>query len=55
MREQVPYAKVISASYVYLNTKGFICKGKVKELQTQSRSQDSKIIAEHFSFDKDEK
>ncbi len=49
MREQVPYAKVISAGYIFLGDDGFVCYGEVKELNTGARQEDARIIAEHFS------
>ncbi len=48
MREQIPYSKVISGGYVYLGDKGFVCKGKVKELGVKAREEDSHIIEEFF-------
>ena len=50
LREQVPYTKVLSAGYVYLTEEGFSCRGKVRELGLSSREEDSRIIAESFSF-----
>ena len=49
LREQVPYAKVLSAGYVHLKEQGFVCQGKVRELGVSSRDEDSRIISESFA------
>lgn len=49
LREQIPYAKVLSAGYVYSTEEGFSCRGKVRELGVFSRDEDSRIIARSFS------
>jgi len=51
MRDQIPYARVVSAGQVKVQGGGFVCQGKVKALQTQARPQDSKVIWEHFQPD----
>ena len=47
MREQMPYARVVSAGHVLLK-QGFICQGSSKELNAVSRPEDSEVIAAHF-------
>lgn len=49
LREQIPYAKVLSAGYVSSTEEGFSCRGKVRELGVSSREEDSRIIARSFS------
>jgi len=49
LREQVPYAKVLSAGYVYLTEQGIFCQGKINELGASPRDEDSRIITEAFS------
>jgi hypothetical protein len=48
MREQMPYAKVVSAGHVTLD-RVFVCRGRSKELKAVSRPEDSDVIAAHFS------
>lgn len=48
MREQMPYAKVLSAGEIYLENQVFFCQGKSQELGVQSRPEDSRIIAVYF-------
>ncbi|GAB6888089.1 hypothetical protein JCM13304A_15870 [Desulfothermus okinawensis JCM 13304] len=48
MREQIPYSKVVSGGYVFLENGEFICTGKVKELSIASRQEDSQIIGRFF-------
>ncbi len=47
MREQMPYAKVVSAGHVCLE-QDFVCQGRSKELNVVSRPEDSGVIAAHF-------
>ena len=49
LREQVPYAKVLSAGYVYLTERGFACRGTVRELGVSSRDGDDQIISRSFA------
>ena len=51
MREQIPYAKVISAGYVEaLSSGGIRCRGLAPELQTHSREdEDAAIIQKQFT------
>lgn len=47
MREQLPYAQVISAGFVECDDHGFVCHGGNAELDVQSRpEEDAAIIAE---------
>lgn len=47
MREQLPYAQVLSAGYVEYDASGFICHGGYPELNAQARpAEDAAIIAE---------
>lgn len=47
MREQLPYAQVISAGYVEHDASGFVCHGGHAELNAQARpKEDAAIIAE---------
>ena len=47
MREQLPYAQVLSAGYVEHDASGFVCHGGYAELNVQSRpEEDAAIIAE---------
>lgn len=48
MREQIPYTKVLAAGYVYLTEQGFVCRGKVRELEVSAREEDSGIISQAF-------
>jgi len=45
MREQMPYAKVLSAGYVTLGAEGFSCHGSSKALGVQAASDDARVIA----------
>ena len=49
LREQIPYAKVLSAGFVHLTGQGFVCRGKVRELGVSSRDEDSRIISQSFA------
>ncbi len=48
MREQMPYATVLSAGYVQVREGEFSCHGGAKELQAEARSKDAAIIREKF-------
>ncbi|AAS97556.1 hypothetical protein [Nitratidesulfovibrio vulgaris] len=45
MREQLPYAKVLSAGYVHFSGGVFTCHGGSAELDTVARPEDADIIA----------
>lgn len=49
LREQIPYAKVLSAGYVDLTDRGFVCRGTVRELGVSARGEDSAVISRCFS------
>ena len=51
MREQLPYAKVISAGYIALRPEGFVCSGGDKELDIHARAEDAAFIQALFSGD----
>ncbi|QGY39142.1 hypothetical protein GM415_03055 [Pseudodesulfovibrio cashew] len=48
MREQMPYAKALSAGYVSLRPDGFHCHGNSKSLELQAAPGDAQIIADKF-------
>jgi len=45
-REQIPYTNVLSAGYVQMRPNGITCHGEAKELSTQPRPEDAKIITD---------
>ena len=49
MREQLPYARVLSAGYIALEQGGFACAGGDKELGVSSRPEDASFIGSFFS------
>ncbi|MBN2141234.1 MAG: hypothetical protein PHV85_02280 [Desulfovibrionaceae bacterium] len=49
MREQIPYAKVLSAGYVQIRGAAFACHGEAKELGAKAAAGDAEIILEKFS------
>lgn len=49
MREQLPYAKVLSAGYIVLERGKFSCTGGDKELEIVSRPEDASFIGSFFS------
>lgn len=49
MREQMPYARVISCGYVVLENGGFTCSGGDAELGLSARPEDVQLIATAFS------
>lgn len=49
MREQLPYANVISAGYIILADGQFVCSGGDAELGVSSRPEDAECIAAFFS------
>lgn len=53
MREQLPYAKVVSAGYIELRDGRFVCHGKSTVLKAGAREGDAEILAGHFSPDSD--
>jgi len=48
MREQMPYAKALSAGYVTHGPEGFRCHGSSKELGLLAGADDAKVISERF-------
>ena len=49
MREQMPYAKVLSAGWVAFDGETFVCTGGSLELNVQARREDVAIIAGQFA------
>ena len=49
MREQMPYAKVLSAGWVSFDGEHFTCTGGSLELNVQARREDVEIIAGQFN------
>lgn len=49
MRDQIPYARVLSAGEVELDAGKFVCRGRVKTLNTQARAEDSQVLSAHFA------
>lgn len=49
MREQMPYADVLSGGYVDLRDGAFFCHGAAPDLDLSPGDNDSEIIMEHFS------
>lgn len=49
MRDQLPYAKVISAGYVTLEQGRFVCSGGDAELGVSARPEDAACIAAFFT------
>lgn len=48
MREQLPYAKVLSAGLVELRGGRFVCFGGSGELSLSARKEDEEIVASRF-------
>ncbi len=48
MREQMPYARVLSAGYVCLQETGFQCHGSAPDLQVSAQEQDAALISDFF-------
>jgi hypothetical protein len=48
MREQLPYARVLSAGYIVLEGDRFVCSGGDAEVGAQSRPEDAECIAAFF-------
>lgn len=48
MREQLPYAKVLSAGLVELRGGRFVCFGGSGELALAAREEDEEIVASRF-------
>jgi len=48
MREQLPYAKVLSAGLVELRDGRFVCFGGSVELALNARTEDQDIVASSF-------
>ena len=51
MRDQIPYARVLSAGEVTLRNGQFVCCGRVKSLHTQARPEDASALSAHFAPD----
>jgi hypothetical protein len=51
MREQLPYARVLSAGYIVLEGEGFVCSGGDAEIGAHSRPEDAECIAAFFRDD----
>ena len=49
MREQMPYAKVLSAGWVAFEGQRFVCTGGSLELNVQARPEDESIITGQFA------
>lgn len=49
MREQIPYAEVVAAGYVYLQNGTFRCQGESRELEAGARPEDSRVMARFFA------
>lgn len=49
MREQMPYAKVLSAGWVTFDGGSFTCTGGSLELNAQARREDAAIITGQFT------
>jgi hypothetical protein len=48
MREQLPYARVLSAGYIVLEGGRFVCSGGDAEIGAYSRPEDADCIAAFF-------
>jgi len=48
MREQLPYAKILSAGYILLADGHFVCSGGDAELKLVSRPEDAECISAFF-------
>lgn len=48
MRDQMPYATVLSGGSVLHDGQRFICKGQALDLGVSAREGDAEIIARHF-------
>lgn len=51
MREQLPYAKVVSAGSISLQDGCFHCEGSGGELAAHARPEDAALIARAFGVD----
>ena len=49
MRDQLPYASVVSAGYVSLADGRFVCSGGDAELNVSARPEDAACIASFFA------
>lgn len=49
MREQMPYAKVLSAGWVSFDGERFACTGGSLELNVQARREDVDVISGQFT------
>ncbi len=48
MRDQMPYATVISGGFIVLDNGRFVCHGQAKALDIQARKEDATVIELHF-------
>jgi hypothetical protein len=48
MREQVPYARVLSAGYVQVRQGRFFCHGESRRLAVRARPEDADILSGKF-------
>ncbi|MFO7801242.1 MAG: hypothetical protein R6V55_02970 [Desulfovermiculus sp.] len=48
MRDQIPYARVLSAGHVVFKDEKFVCQGRARTLKVQARSEDSAVISQHL-------
>ncbi len=53
MREQMPYARVLSAGYVSLVDGGFVCSGADAELGVGASGDDAAIISSFFTRERE--
>lgn len=49
MRDQLPYANVVSAGYIILAEGQFVCSGGDAELSVSARPEDAECIASFFA------
>ena len=53
MREQIPYASVLSAGFVQVRGGAFVCHGEAKELQARARAGDGPVLDAKFAAPED--
>ncbi|MFP4427800.1 MAG: hypothetical protein ACOCVE_01975 [Desulfovermiculus sp.] len=53
MRDQIPYARVLSAGRVEFIEGKFVCQGRAKSLNAHARPDDNAIISLHFQEEGD--
>ncbi|XPV76410.1 MAG: hypothetical protein ACNI27_00445 [Desulfovibrio sp.] len=49
MREQMPYATVVSAGYIQLRSGEIFCHGEAKELGAVSKETDNAVVTEYLT------